>query len=90
MKKFLLHGEIRNKFTIQSKKTGMNVMETPGNNGDGFLYFTRYPAVFNSESDANRYLDGFDVTEEERNSLIIASHSISFFNNGAVLVEFED
>lgn len=88
MTKTRIHGEIKDKFIIRSKSSGLLVTETEQN--DGYLSFTRYPAVFNSEKDAENYLDAFNLGDEEREDISIENTDISFFDHGAVLITYEN
>lgn len=88
MKFTRIHGEIRDKFIIKNKISGLVVTEFE--HKDGYLCFTRYPAVFDSESDARRYLIEYGLTESDMDYICIENTNISYFNNGGVLVTFED
>lgn len=81
MKKTRVHGEIRDKFVIEDTSSGLLVMETERGR--------QSPAIFNSKEDAERYLEAFDLDEEDKKEIIIKSTDISFFNQGGILVTFE-
>ena len=81
MKKTRVHGEIRDKFVIENTSSGLLVMETEQGR--------QYPAIFDSKEDAERYLETFDLDEEDKKEIIIKSTDISFFNQGGILVTFE-
>lgn len=82
MKKTRIHGEIRNKFVIKNKNTGCFILESYNLDNE--------VAVFNSIEEANRYLKENEVTDSELKDIIIENTDISFFDNGAILIEYED
>ena len=79
-----IHGAIVDKFVIRPINGGKDtvVMESIGDK--------REPAVFNTVDDAHKYLDFMDVDQEERNNIRIDPTNISYFNNGGILIEFEE
>lgn len=79
-----IHGAIVDKFVIRPIN-GPNdsiVMESIGDKVE--------PAVFNTEDDVLKYLDFMDIDQEERSNIKIDCTNITYFNNGGILVEFED
>ena len=88
MKKTEIHGKIENKFIIKNKETKDIVMENIQK--QGYLSFINKPAIFNTKEDAEKYLSKFDLSEEEKENIVIECTNISFFNNGGILVEFDD
>ena len=85
MKKTRINGKIENKFIIKNKQNEEIVMEniqTPG-----YLSLINYPAIFNTKEEAQQYLDDFELSEEEKENIVIESTNISFFDNGGILVE---
>lgn len=82
MKKTRIYGKIRNKFVIKNKNTGSVVLEKYNLDNE--------VAVFNSIEDANRYLKENGVTEDELKNIIIENYGISFFDNGAIMIEYEN
>ena len=79
-----IHGAIVDKFVIRpiNGSSDAIVMESIGDKKE--------PAVFNTEEDVQRYLDFMDIDQEERNNIRIDNTNISYFNNGGILVEFEE
>lgn len=88
MKKTRIHGEIKNKFIIKDISTNKIVQENIQE--EGYLCLINYPAIFNTEDDANKYLEHFDISEEELSNLRIENTDISFFDKGGILIEMED
>lgn len=84
IKKTEIHGAIVNKFVIRpiNGPSDSIVMESIGDK--------REPAVFNTEDDIQKYLDFMDIDQEERSNIKIDCTDISYFNNGGILVEFEE
>ena len=87
MVKTRIHGKIKDKFVIRSKSS--NHFATEAIEVRGSLSFVRYPAVFNSEKDAEKYLESFDLTDSDKEDISIENTDISFFNNGAILITFD-
>lgn len=81
MKKSRIHGEIRDKFIIKDTKTNLIVQEKVSED------IETYPAIFNSEDDAKKYLENFELSEEEKENIKIECTDISFFHHGGILVE---
>ena len=82
IKKTRIHGEIKNKFFIKNKKDpSICVLES--------ITYERIPAIFNSKDDILLYLNMQEVDEEEMKDIIIEPTNISFFDNDALLIEFE-
>ena len=87
MKRTMVHEEIEEKFTIKNKSTGLLVTETEQK--EGYLTFIRYPAVFNTKEDAEKYLKTFDLDDDERNDVVIENMNIPSFHRDAILISFE-
>lgn len=83
IRKTRIHGQINDKFTIKNKKEEFALVSSPEDESG------LYPAVFNSEHDAILFLKSNDASDEEIDNLIIEFTPISFFDNGAVLVELD-
>ena len=83
IRKTRIHGQINDKFTIKNKTEEFALVSSPEDESG------MYPAVFNSEIDAILFLKSCDVSDEEIDSLFIECTPISFFDNGAVLVELD-
>lgn len=79
-----IHGAIVDKFVIRpiNGPSDAIVMETIGDK--------REPAVFNTEDDVQMYLDFIGIDQEERDNIKIDCTNITYFNNGGILVEFEE
>lgn len=84
IKKTEIHGAIVNKFVIRpiNGPSDYIVMESIGDKKE--------PAVFNTEDDVQKYLDFMDIDQEERSNIKIDCTDITYFNNGGILVEFEE
>jgi len=84
IKKTEIHGAIVNKFVIRpiNGPSDSIVMESIGDK--------REPAVFNTEDDVQKYLDFMNIDQEERSNIKIDCTDISYFNNGGILIEFEE
>lgn len=84
MVKTEIHGAIVDKFVIRpiNGPSDSIVMESIGDKKE--------PAVFNTEEDVQKYLDFMDIDQKERANIKIDCTNISYFNNGGILVEFEE
>lgn len=88
MKKTRIHGEIKDKFIIRSIKLDKLVQENMSNEREWAPW--NFPAIFNTKEDAERYINERDADKSEELNLVIESTKISFFDQGGILVEFED
>lgn len=79
-----IHGAVVDKFVIRPKNGPANIvlLETMGDKNE--------PAVFNTKNDVEKYLNFMEFDKEERENIKVESTNITYFNNGGILIEFED